>query len=98
MPRYDCRAYADTTVGIFVGIYETLSLDWHIQPRDMNSVGDQTSFEALQRFTREPRQAWLCGFFCCTLPHSTASTNNPLPRGVLGVATIQPPIATRFPT
>lgn len=49
MPLYDCRAYADTTVGIFVGIYETLSLDWHIQPRDMNSVGDQPSFQTLPR-------------------------------------------------
>lgn len=39
MPLYDCRAYADAAVGIFVGIYETPSLDWHIQPCDMNSVG-----------------------------------------------------------
>ncbi|KGD36541.1 hypothetical protein DO72_2107 [Burkholderia pseudomallei] len=48
MPLYDCRAYADAAVGIFVGIYETPSLDWHIQPSDMNSVGHRCAARTLR--------------------------------------------------
>ncbi|MFA8394920.1 hypothetical protein ACEPUD_33015 [Burkholderia ubonensis] len=64
--------YPYVSVGISVGIsllFGPLTGFWY---RDMNSVG-----------TRHPSR--LCGVFCCVLPQSTASTNTPLPWGVLAL-------------
>lgn len=50
------RAYANTSVGTFVGIYEVTSSRWLVQRSDMNSVGDQPC-SVPSGFTTTPAQA-----------------------------------------
>lgn len=64
-PPSTYRTYADAPVGIFAGIYRSPSLRERMQPRDMNSVGDQLASQSLPRLPKKNRRALLCGFFCC---------------------------------
>ncbi len=72
-PPSTYRTYADAPVGIFVGIYRSTSLRERMQPRDMNSVGDQPSPKPPSRFTRtSPLRPRLVPLYLPALPETLA--------------------------
>lgn len=64
------RAYANTSVGTFVGIYEVTSSRWLVQRSDMNSVGGPVMLPTIPEIHKKsPAQARPAAFQLPSLPN-----------------------------